>query len=433
MNLRGNDHRLVRLDATDDTKKQQKYECRKDTFDSIVSYLIEQDTASAQIPTISDRSIVETITKVGDYITLCVVDNPMQNIMFSELKGIHGAVISLMGKLFTKSDTNGTLTIWQSYALAQLAHVVYVTSSANRINHQAYLSHGVTTQLANVIKGTIGRRRLNDDDDREELDMPHPLLTMWSCAALGNIMASYCDKSSDGKCYWVWYDNNEHMAIAEDLLPIMSDGAEARNTIIQDDILIEYLLDLSCIRHAMYEDAIMVGSTATINRDEGLASIVPWSSTYALFQLAVHPSYRHKHYVQELSSFTCLCQLCRSYDWLEEEKSFHLLERTRRSYPCYFRDEFTQGDENEESNFIGQSLCINHEYYYRNDHTNSSMTCNHFLQQEEPPTDQQCAQVDRFGHSATESCCICGGGEIVYDPSVQNMESDVYDEEQEEL
>lgn len=397
--LRGDDVRLFRWDATDHTSEKQNDEklCGRALIQEALTFLVTQ---KSEVP--YDH---ELQAKALEYISLCITDNPTNRAIFASYPGIHDAIIGLIGKSLSIIEPSNEESFVPP-ALWKLAHVIYITTFANADNHQAYINKGAVRLLGQSIKTVVKREIV---DGREQLEVDSPIVIMWSAAALANLAASYCNTEDDGRCYWSWNDTG--LEITKEFGSMNSDGSAAREIMLEDDDLVQLLVELACMGYATDEEEdIMVGENAEIDRDEDSVAIVPWAAASALNNLALHMD-SHATYLEP--SLSCFCHLSQSVDWLEAQKALQLLERARRGYPCFFRKTFHSDGE-----YAGDSLCLDDKFFHEDGYT-----CTDF-DPDEPPSDEDCAEVDRNGVAAASACCVCQGGSVVEDPVAHEPRSD---------
>lgn len=138
-NIRGDDHRLVRWDATAHTaQKRHEGACQTNSLVQANQVLM---SSSANVSNRAKRLAAE-------YLTFCITDAPVQRHLWSQQQDIHEAVVQLVS---TPEDA-------QLSALA--AHLIYITTFANDVNHQTFVRVGAVQALAAVVMnekaGTFG-------------------------------------------------------------------------------------------------------------------------------------------------------------------------------------------------------------------------------------------------------------------------------------
>lgn len=348
--IKGDDVRLMRWSASRHTRAQQ-------LSGSCASLPVAMDTLLKASG--SEAALLQKLA--AEYATFCITDNPEQRAIFSEIDGIHRAVVSLVES--------------GNYQLSAMAsHLIYIASFANPANHQGFFRANAVTALAQVIKSPKAA----------------PVQVMYAAAALQNLAASYCD-TEDGRCWWVWPPQADIIAIGDNSLPVVADGTSARKVALADAALVERLKELACqgpVAEAMSEDYPYPGDSARASAHDFSPSIVPWAAAGALKNLALEPE--GQAMIATAPAIFCYCRLSHSGDWLEEDKGQGLLTHIRRADPCWFVE--------------GQSLCVDDDFidadnYMCEDYGNAS--------------DEECQAEDARGRgtTASQACCGCGGGQ----------------------
>jgi hypothetical protein len=167
--LRGNDTRLVRWDATKHTAERQRQGSCQDLPDVLETILVHADQHSPEA----------VLLAACEYVTLCITDNPKHRAIFASISGIHEAI--------TKLVLHNSM-----YLSSKACHVIYIASFANPVNHQRFANIGAIEALSKIIK----QENLAEDQS--------PRLAaqvMWASAALANLAASYCE-TDEGRCFW---------------------------------------------------------------------------------------------------------------------------------------------------------------------------------------------------------------------------------------
>lgn len=418
--LRGDDLRIFRYDADENTALQQANDaiCGKGVLEQALGIIV--DGASVNYLITPDEAKLKLTKDALEYITWCITDNPTNRNIFASYSGIHEAVIELIRQLYplVEHDSENGEHLTAANSVAAACHVVYITAFANPTNHQTFINKGVISQLSAAVKATA--RKYTDEDDIEQIHTPYPFVTMWAAAALSNIAASYCATEDNGRCYWYWTENG--LELEPESLPMTSDGALARQTMLKDEELVTTLGDLACTGpvptrtpdeleqdEEAQQEPVMIGHNAEINRDEYSPNILPWAAVGALKNLAIE-SDSHEKYLNSIIG--CFCYHSHSPDWIEENKGGGILHHMRRSNPCYFahvtaESEDEEGDEDGAGEIVGHRLCVDHLFYHADGYT-----CSDFNEEEEP-TEEECSVLDRNGAIASEACCACGGGTVV--------------------
>lgn len=235
--VRGDDMRLMRWDATSHTKKQQKGDgC------SVLSQALD---------VIQHSSDTRMQALACEYATFCVTDNPDNRARLSEHTAdntIHKAIVNVI-----KSA--------DSHASAMASHLVYIATFANLVNHKGFFRANAVAVLSDVIKAY---------DPAKSESSPKPDQTMWAAAALQNLAASYCETEGDGRCYWTWAWQ-DHPNVADDSLPVFSEGSSVRRTAMKDEELYEKLGSLVCqgpVKGEMSDENPFPGDNAVIGKHD---------------------------------------------------------------------------------------------------------------------------------------------------------------------
>jgi hypothetical protein len=304
--------------------------------------------------------------KVAEFGVLCVTDNPDNRAILSKVTGIHGALVKLAK---SSSDPN---------AAAAACNLIYIATFSNKVDHQGFVKAGAVDVLATTIKSPQSR--------------PHT--TMWACAALANLAASYCSGTEDGRCYWDWKENLNHVTIGKSSLPLSSDGLKVRKAILQDKDLIQTLQKLTCQKpasEATMDQYPWPGKNAIKGRDEDSPSIVTWAAAGVLKNVALLPE-PHDAIEQVLP---CLCRLYNSPDWLEQNKGEMTIYHVRNANPCYFGK---SGKDYDQDLSCIDRLWKDKDGYFCKDY--KPKDC-----------DGDGSVPNKQGVSAKDACCVCKGGD----------------------
>ncbi|KAL7576090.1 hypothetical protein ACA910_000871 [Epithemia clementina (nom. ined.)] len=355
-NIKGDDNRLFRWDATAWTvQRRKKGGCEK-LDEVIVSVLLRLQEDSSP-------STTTTKSLAAEFLTFCITDSPRQRENFSGHEGIHQAVVDLV------ASTN-------AYLSSLASHLIYIASFANQLNHQTFIQSNAVQALANVV---MNKNSLTSQ-------------SMWAAAALQNLAASYCETENDGRCYWRWTSEESHVVVSKRCLPMISDGSNARKQILEIPGLVEQLIAMACtgpVKGKASDNNIFPGSNAILGRDDNNPHLVAWAATGALKNLALEPS-------SQLSlepALICMCHLKNSPDWLEELKSDDLIRFVRRGDPCWFRGK----KENQQPGFCIDGQFFDQEGYHCGDY--------------QVATQEECLAKDvNTQIPAKQACCGCDGG-----------------------
>lgn len=353
--LKGQDDRLMRWDATEHTAERQPTACQK--LPEAAAMLVQEKDAT-------DNDAADPRRRLAcEYATWCITDNPYDRAKFSDQPGVHEAVVKILA--------NGSPA-----TSAAAGHLIYIAVFANEKNHQGFFRAGAVEALADVIISGSQKKTL-------------AVQLMWGMAALQNLFASYCATRHDGRCYWDWPDQKNRLEMQADSLPVISDGRAMRRAALQISRLVPVLQEHVCRGPVAAGDAdvVMVGENAVAGRDDDDPAIVPWAAAGALKNLALEEEAAG---LLDGPSMVCYCNLKESPDWLEEAKAYDLLTFLRPHDPCWNQDQ-------------GSGVCIDgifldEEGYYCDGYGEAS--------------EEECSAKDIFtGQPATKLCCGCGGGE----------------------
>jgi len=345
--IKGDDVRLMRWDATKYTHKRQSHGgC---------------DHLPTALNTIIQSKDDKTQRLACEYATFCITDNPKERAILAQTQGIHQAVTNLVSSK-------------DAQVSAMASHLIYIGSFANADNHQGFVKAGAVKALAAVCKQT----------------KPLAVQAMYAAAALQNLAASYCDTEDDGRCYWYWTEKKDHVVIEEDSLPLVSDGTRVRQEMLRDQDLVDILKKMACmgpVQGEMSSKNPFPGENAHMGRDDASPNVLAWAATGALKNLALEP----KAKVLLESTMPCFCRLSHSSDWLEENKGEGVLHHMRRTDPCWFENDDHTG-----------KLCIDKHFL-----DIEGYTCEDY----DDASEEECEQVDKAGTKAESACCACGGGD----------------------
>ena len=382
--LRGEDHRLIQWDATEETAEAQHVVCPtylRVAADQIVHHTFSSPFAknSKNLLKEKDPLLYQLIQESLNVAIFCITDNPDNRQVFSVTEArnnstIHNAVVKL-------------LYVNELASLA--AHLIYIATFANANNHAGFLRAQVVPALEHVLL-------------QEEEDLV-PVTVMWAAAALQNLAASYCTTRTSeivGRCDWEW-----HMFEYPHQIPgfglmvrgsVDVDGTPVRKAVLDSPQLVERLVQWSCqgpVRGRKSPQNPFPGKNAqagSVDQHELSWNIVPWAATGALKNLALDMV--ACNYIQYTfnQSMACFCEMSRSKDWLERNKGegalYHLSVETD---PCWF-----------DSKEDGKVLCVDRYFVDQ-----WGGTCG----------GRKLGECDYRGNgstTATSECCLCGGGDL---------------------
>lgn len=350
-NLRQDDNRLVIVSVNKHTSKVQKNGgC---------------DRLAEALELLGNNKIShKTKALVAEFAVLCVTDNADNRAILSKVNGIHEALVKLV------SSSNPSVA-------AAACNLIYISSFANKRNHQGFIEAGAVKALSTAIKSAHTKNHV----------------LMWACAALANLAASYCSGNEDGRCYWEWKDGQ--LAIGESSLPLDSDGADVRKAMLKDKHLTQMLQFHTCLEKPaslpMTDDKPWPGKNAIKGRDEDKQSIVTWAAAGALKNLALLPEARRV--IEEV--LPCLCRLNNSPDWLEQNKGEMTIFHIRKANPCFYGKSGKDYDQD--------LSCIDHLWMDKDGYF-----CNDYEAKE---CESDGSVPNKQDVSAKDACCVCNGGD----------------------
>jgi hypothetical protein len=422
--LRGEDHRLFRWDAHEDTAAAQKDKCGDD-FVKALEMISSFHSSSGEA---SDADLLFGLAT--EYATFCITDNPSNRGLMHAHPGIYSAIVRLASlktvalpddpHAHVEEEPHPPAYTHGYYTPTMAAHLIYIATYADPENHQGFIQAGAVAALASAIK------------QKPSIEVQ----VMWAGTALQNLAASFCD-TVDGTCMWEWAHGNKTptsldefvLRVHENSLPIKSDGAVARQQILDDPELLKELQSWVCHGPVPYgqdhEDTESTYPWPTEHasawrketRHEQVVSIVPWAAAAALKNAALQSSTHHKTIGSAMEEiFPCLCRMTKSPDWLESSKSDGAFENARvDGSPCWW---FPQDEEDEDS--PATRLCMDHPFL-----DDKGKACSKFEKADFDHVD--CDVKNVAGISPREACCACGGG--TWEPP----HSDEYEPGEEEL
>jgi hypothetical protein len=403
--LRGEDDRLFRWDATEQTVQVQKQVC-EDAMDRASLALLEKTSSSLLLPL--------------EIFAWCLTDQPRFREQFSEFPQLFEIILDLLKPPLPSSsdkdheDKNAIATFTMA------AQVIYRAVYGNAYNYAMFQSAIPT--LADII--------LQYHNNQNNNKYYSPVSVMWAAAAMQNLAANYCQK--DIICHYDWTDDNNDKNDTVRLEPppfngkLLVNGTVARQTIIATPHLVETLVELACqgpVKGSPNETHNpFIGEnakqqffdTTTANNHHSIpaANLWAWAATGVLKQLALEPNQPSLKSMLE-SHAVCWCHLLYSKDWLEAIKANDLWHHLRRTDPCWY-----QGIENPEQyreelidtidDIRTVPLCIDDAHY----RDSEGWTCGDFEHDEvvEDPTLCDVKDARRTDVTARHACCICGGG-----------------------
>lgn len=353
--VRGDDYRIVRWDASEHTAQRQSAGgC--DSLSAALDVIIAS-TESQKVKAIA-----------AEYATFCITDSPTHRQTLSK-KGpqIYKAVTDLIASKHHKAS-------------AMASHLVYIASFANADNHAGFLKAGAVAKLSAIIHDSV-----------KEKSSIIPFQVMWAASALQNMAASYCSTENNGRCFWEWPKKGGDVVLGKESLPMVSSGEAVRKEIVKDPQLIELLVEYACegpVQGDMDAQNPFPGENARMGPHELSHNIVAWAAAGALKNIALDPSAKSRVEV----GLPCFCRMARSADWLEENKGSSVIHHLRRDDPCWFSDEED----------LNGPLCMDHVFLDA-----EGYTCTDYGS----ATDEECKATDAAGVTASVACCGCNGGD----------------------
>ena len=128
--VKGDDNRLFRWDATTQTKqKRRKGACLK--LPQAVATIMADNTTVPSVTLLSK-------TMAAEFLTFCITDSSLQRQRFSELNGVHQAVIDMVASA-------------KPPASFMASHLIYISAFANKQNHQTFIENDAIPALAKVV------------------------------------------------------------------------------------------------------------------------------------------------------------------------------------------------------------------------------------------------------------------------------------------
>lgn len=363
--LAGDDHRLIRWDASDETVELQAELCEAVLKDGIAAVVASKKKGSDTL--IAMQALI-----------LCITDNPDNRKTFSKSKNVYKPVVAAL-----KDKSNPAV-------VAAAGNLIWISVFGSPENHAGFLQAEAIDALATVV-----------------MTHTNPAAIMWAAAALQNLAASYCDHEENAPhCHWDRVEKGSlDVSITEHSGKVLIDAAEARKAMLATPGLVDQLIVLACegpVPKEMSETNPYPGlnavvkaglEDATVAPHEESTNIIAWAATGALKNIALDPK------AKELLEphLLCICRLSQSYDWLESAKANDLIYFLRPSVPCWFNWE----KEDVEPKTV--NACI--DQIFVND---KGLTCYDY---EYGVDDEYCEHEDpKTKVKASTACCGCGGG-----------------------
>jgi hypothetical protein len=409
--VRGNDHRLVRWDASSYTKRQQQSGGACDDLDKVWR-LLQQP-----LPPMDQQQQQQEYIRRGlacEYATFCITDNPRHRSSMHNHSGLYENIAHLVQYYIPTPSTLSNITYpppyaHQYYTSAVAAHLIYIATFADFMNHQGFITAHAVSALAQLLYNTSNiNLEASSSTSVRSTKMKvnnatvQPIQIMWAAAALQNLAASYCMTEDDGRCYWEWKKTKKSkkytLQIGKTSLPQISDGSVARRQIFLDSFLMQQVQYWTCPGPMVQNRSVLPGTNAVAwdpwLRHEESPLIVPWATTGVLKNVALEVS--HNSLVKGILEGTimCLCRLTFSSDWLEENKGTGALEHIRATgIPCWNLPHPSHSSK--------KKLCVDDEYWDA-----ERYTCADYAS----ATPRECSIPNHNSVTPSTACCGCGGG-----------------------
>ena len=289
--IRGDDLRLVRWDATKHTRRRQKEKSDNDNdlepcpvalpkALQVIGYYGQQQVDTDTVWT--DEQALQ-VALACEYATFCITDSPTNRALLSTYQIDPASPVEndnpVPPKTFTihKAIVRVVQQTLYPKASAKAAHLIYIASFNNKINHRAFFRANAVAVLSQIIKSySVVDSKTPSHKNDSTVSTTSSVTSeqaMWAAAALQNLAASYCSTENDGRCYWTWMSAmSSHAIIEEDSLPVLSDGTTVRRTALTDSDLLPALGAMVCqlgpVKGAMSTTNPYPGDNAVINQHE---------------------------------------------------------------------------------------------------------------------------------------------------------------------
>eukprot|EP00559_Dactyliosolen_fragilissimus_P002387 CAMPEP_0184862142 /NCGR_PEP_ID=MMETSP0580-20130426/6658_1 /TAXON_ID=1118495 /ORGANISM="Dactyliosolen fragilissimus" /LENGTH=512 /DNA_ID=CAMNT_0027359883 /DNA_START=387 /DNA_END=1925 /DNA_ORIENTATION=+ len=451
--LRGDDIRLVRFGIPDQsarTRQRQLCGTKSPVLKSAIDELLRFDYGQINVSHMSEHSRVmwsNTATALR-ILTLCATENAYVRDQIFNSK--HYTTLNDNGQrtstfrtipkrmaeilkhaincINAKNDSDMMDTILNAAAAA--GEAIWILSFNHAGLLRAFVADGVLESLAEIILRPVAsgqERKTSTTTDKNPSESK--LLTsewyhakMWAAAALQNLAASYCNTDS-GHCWWMNNSRNGLHLHPDSKLAI--DGEKARMIMIKKKGLINALVDLACQNgHAIepHTDSNPWPSLSSVYSDHGHSQnrkIVTWAAIGALKNIALSSNakirilnrseaekYEGKNMIDAVD---CLCNALNSPDWLESSKAEDTLDRLGVKCPPAKIPHHLHRKSS--YNHMQEDTCID---LWNEDGTEWSTkeweeNCE-IYEENETWCEEFGENESEEGVSATEACCICGGG-----------------------
>jgi hypothetical protein len=393
--VRGGDNRIVRWDAKSKTVLAIEQGACEALPTALLTILHRGGSTNDDG---SDASNTQLVGMACEYATFCITDNPDNRNVLARLGQEHAILHKRIVELIASKD---------SYTAAMAAHLIYIASFNNAINHKLFFKANAVAVLCKIITefATSMNKQQQSPPPSPSSQPSRPHVVMWTAAALQNLAASYCD----GRCPWIW-DSAEadHVQVDSSYLPVTSPGDTVRRTVLlRHEAVIQQLLEMAChygpVQGTFSDvDNIFPGHNGIIHRDEDSFNLIAWAATGALKNLALEQDINDRLDVVLQESpvlMACICHMSHSPDWLESNKGKGLLHHVRRFDPCWFQETVDKHGKN----VSGALKCIDMDFF-----DNDGFSCGDY----EHATNEECKLTDHVNKSLTaeEACCGCSGG-----------------------
>lgn len=376
--LKGDDHRMVRWNADENTARHQKTEC---------------GNLAKALDLFKSSKEVKVRATVAEYATFCITDNPENRAILSNVEGIHAAILELVREKDPKASSIG-------------AHLVYISAYNNAKNIKEFFDEDAVPMLAELF--------MNHEAESSQ--------HMWAAAAIQNLAASYCED----ECHWHWTKANkfQHVVLDESNSKLVIDGSPVRQEILRYQDLSMALSHMACMGPVMGkedpEDNPFPGETAKKGKHDNHYNIVAWAAAGALKNIALEPHARN--WLE--AAVGCACHMEHSEDWLEAAKAESFLDHMRPDNPCYFMNEETDEIMHNKDYEEGDEDTLCWDYFFVN---SDGQLCGDFSSSK----DKGCETRDAKSSLAAQyACCACGGGNRDVDYDEHFEEDDEFEGEE---
>mmetsp|Transcript_19216 Transcript_19216/g.19494 ORF Transcript_19216/g.19494 Transcript_19216/m.19494 type:complete len:513 (-) Transcript_19216:140-1678(-) len=413
--LRQTDNRLIRPSPTDETAALQNSYC-PEILPLVIGFFVTSCHQS-ESSSIVNVNPVPKCTHAVEILTLCSTNHDTNRESIGvQMNVIPGLISMLRLPLLTVApnpengdDPEGTLSFADATrAAAAAGEAIWVLAFNHAENYDAFVRGGAVEGLSNLLVTCHG---LYDNNAYADTQCYYP--QMWAMAALQNLAASYC-KTETGHCDWEWKmvnetDKHTKLVLSDDS-PLKIDGEAVRLKIAKDEDLLDALGNWLC--QGPVDDNVdpnrvsgwnLWPSEAILGHGyEELPSMVTWAAVGVWKNLAISQWTHELHFDEP---FGCLCIVSLSDDWIEASKAHDAL--------------YHIGVANEEVDCFEERLRYLHDDFCQDEPSWEDSQRNSCATYK---AEQLCVYADDLAEahsdieSASEACCVCGGGTI-FDPA----------------